>query len=268
MTIMRLIHLKQSLLALGLSFLIASGVHPAEVKDSMQVVTVTNSSASASQQKIDGLAQDTRKLLEEYRKLLDGSEYQAAYTRELEDLQQAQGERIARLREQIEQARITRQRIVPLMRSMADALEKFVLLDMPFHQQERVAAVLDLKQRLRQPELSVPAKFRTLLEAYQVEQDYGGTIESWRGPLRSGAESLSVEFLRVGRVALYYQALDGSSAGYWSSRDQSWQPLDSIYSRNLTQALRVAQNLLAPQLLDLPVPVPGRESDTAAEAGI
>jgi len=244
-------------LTVGLCLLLASGARAAAVKDSLEVVSATNSSAAASQQKIDALSVETRRLLEEYRKLLDGSEYQAAYTRELEELQQAQEQRLAELREQIEQVRITRQRIVPLMRSMADALEKFVVLDLPFHQQERVAAVFDLKQRLRQPDTSVPAKFRTLLEAYQVEQDYGGTIESWRGPLRTGAETLSVEYLRIGRIALYYQALDGSSSGYWSPGEQDWVRLDSRYNRGLGQALRVAQNLVAPQLLTLPMPVPG-----------
>ncbi|MEE4143930.1 MAG: DUF3450 domain-containing protein [Halieaceae bacterium] len=229
----------------------------AGIKDSLNVVADTNSSASASQEKIDELARESRNLLEEYRKLLDGSEYQAAYTRELEELEQAQQQQLAALREQIVQARLTRQRIVPLMRSMADSLEKFVVLDLPFHQEERLAAVLDLKQRLRQPDISVSAKFRILLEAFQLEQDYGGKIEAWRGPLQLDGQELSVEYLRVGRVALYYQSLDGSSTGYWDRDQQSWVPLDERYNRGLSQALRVAQAITAPQLLTLPMSVPG-----------
>ncbi len=232
----------------------------AELKDSLGVVAATNDSAVESQKKIDQLAIETRTMLEEYRKLLDGSEYQAAYTRELEELQQSQEEQLARLREQIAQARITQQRIVPLMRSMADALEQFVALDLPFHQEERMTAVLDLKARLRRPELSVNAKFRLLLEAYQLEQDYGDNIESWRGALQSGADTLSVEYLRIGRVALYYQTLDGESSGRWDALDQSWVELDPRYNRDLTQAMRVAQNITAPQLLRLPLPVAREES--------
>jgi hypothetical protein len=237
---------------LAIAFAQAAGI-----KDSLDVVAATNSSATASQEKIDGLALETRNLLEEYRKLLDGSEYQAAYTRELEELDQAQQQQLAALREQIAQARITRQRIVPLMRSMADSLEKFVVLDLPFHQEERVAAVLALKQRLQRPDLPVAAKFRMLLEAFQLEQDYGGNIESWRGPLQMGGEALSVEYLRIGRVALYYQLLDGSASGYWGVREQAWIPLDERFNRGIAQALRVAQNVTAPQLLDLPLPVVG-----------
>ena len=234
--------------------------HAAEVKDSLEVVAKTNRGAVASQKKIDGLSRDTQGMLEEYRKLQDGSEYQAAYTRELEQLSQTQQLQIDALQEQIAQARITRQRIVPLMRSMADALEKFVVLDLPFQHEERINAVLQLKQRLGQPDLSVSARFRLLLEAYQLEQDYGGKIAAWRGPLQFQGEDLSVEYLRVGRAALYFQSLDGETSGYWNARDEAWIALDSGYNRSLGQALGVARNMTAPQLLHLPMLAPGGES--------
>jgi ElaB/YqjD/DUF883 family membrane-anchored ribosome-binding protein len=255
-------HRKAKLLlccALGALLLTADSL-AAGIKDSLGVVSATNKSAADSQQKIDELSRETRNLLEDYRKLLDGSEYQAAFTRELEQLEQAQQEQLESLRDQIAQARITQQRIVPLMRSMADALEKFVVLDVPFHQEERITGVLDLKARLMRPDITVSAKFRLLLEAYQLEQDYGGNIESWRGPLQLGGEELSVEYLRIGRVALYFQTLDGSRSGYWGVAEQQWLVLDETYNRGLSQALRMAQNITAPQLLNLPLPVAGGDS--------
>ncbi len=239
---------------------VLSGVSSAQVKESLDVVSSTNQSASTSQKKIDQLSGETRALLEEYRRLQDGAEYQAAYTRELEQLEQAQRVQIEELQRQIAQAAITRQRIVPLMRSMADALEKFVVLDLPFHHEERINSVLQLQQRLNQADLSVSAKFRLLLEAYQLEQGYGSNMEAWRGPLQWQGEELSVEFLRVGRVALYFQSLDGASSGYWSVEQEQWLPLDPEFDRDIQQALRVARNLVAPQLLQLPLPAPGDAS--------
>jgi len=53
----------------------------AQVKDSLDVVSGSNNSAAASQKKIDALAAQSRALLEEYRRLQDGADYQAAYTR-------------------------------------------------------------------------------------------------------------------------------------------------------------------------------------------
>ena len=250
----------QRLILIVLVLPMAGALYAAGVEDSLDVVATTNRSAAASQEKIDQVSRETRDLLEEYRKLEEGSEYQAAYTRELQELEGTQLQQLEELREQIVQARITRQRIVPLMRSMADALEKFVVLDLPFHQEERIGAVLQLKQRLGEPSLSVAAKFRLLLEAYQLEQGYGDKVEAWRGPLQFEGEQLSVEYLRVGRVALYFQSLDGESSGYWDAAGQAWQALDPDYNRSLAQAMRVARNLTAPQLLQLPMPGPGSES--------
>jgi hypothetical protein len=243
--------------AVLLVFLFPSMVCAAQVKQSLDVVANTNRSAAASQQKIDDLSRESKALLEEYRRLQDGSEYQEAYAWELGELDRAQRQQIEDIQAQIAQARITRQRIVPLMRGMADALENFVVLDLPFHHEERINAVLQLKRRLNLAELSVPAKFRLLLEAYQLELDYGGKIEAWRGPLQIKGEELSVEYLRVGRAGLYFQSLDGSTSGNWNVAREEWNILDSDHNRALAQALRVAKNQSAPQLLELPMLAPG-----------
>ncbi len=182
-----------------------SAVSAAQLKESLDVVSGTNRSATESQNRVEELAAQTRTLLEEYRRLQDGADYQAAYTRELEAREQQQRTQIDDLQRQISQAEITRQRIVPLLRSMGDALEKFVVLDLPFHHEERINGVLLLQRRLSQTDLSVAEKLRLVLEAYQLEQDYGNNIEAWRGPLQWQGQELSVEYLRIGRVALYFQ---------------------------------------------------------------
>ncbi|WP_170287330.1 DUF3450 domain-containing protein [Halioglobus maricola] len=251
--------LKERLTALLLVALAAyAGNAPGQDVDaSLDVVAETNRSAERSQQKVDELSRETRILLEEYRSLRESSEYQQAYTRELEQLDAAQQAQIESLNRQIAQARITRQRILPLMRSMADALEKFVVLDLPFHQEERVAGVLQLKQRLDNPGLSVAARFRLLLEAYQLEQDYGSTVEAWRGALQRDGDELSVEYLRLGRAALYYQTLDRQRAAYWDTSQQGWVNLDESHQRSIAQAMRVARSQAAPELLELPLQMTG-----------
>jgi hypothetical protein len=142
-------------------------------------------------------------------------------------------------------------RILPLIMSMADALEKFVILDLPFQQEQRISAIVQLKQNLQSPSLSVPDKYRMVLEAFQVESDYGRTLAAYRDNLTLEGETLSVDFLRVGRVALYYQSLDGERSGYWDG--QGWQSLPEAMNGNIKQAMRVASNQLAPQLLNLPM---------------
>jgi hypothetical protein len=237
--------------------LVTPGSQAGQLDDSQAVVSKINQEAASTQQNIDRLAAESQTLMEEYQRLQNGLEYQTAFTRELEQLNESQQLRIENLKKQIQQAAVTQQRIVPLMRSMADSLQKFVALDLPFHHQQRLNAVQLLQQRIRQPDLSISMKFRLLLETWQLEQDYGMTIEAWRGPLQLPDETLSVEFLRIGRVALYYQGLDGLQSGYWDQAAQGWQQLDSTYNTNINKAMRVARKQLAPQLLNLPVTSPG-----------
>ena len=115
-------------------------------------------------------------------------------------------------------------RILPLIMSMADALEKFVILDLPFQQEQRISAIVQLKQNLQSPSLSVPDKYRMVLEAFQVESDYGRTLAAYRDNLTLEGETLSVDFLRVGRVALYYQAMFSHSTASRGPRTVSSAP--------------------------------------------
>ena len=102
--------------------MITFGLNAAVLKDSQEVISKTNTEATRSQQNIDRLAGETQVMLDEYRRVQNSAEYQEAYTRELQQLNASQEVRIEGLKRQVEEAGITQQRIVPLMRSMADSL--------------------------------------------------------------------------------------------------------------------------------------------------
>ncbi len=225
----------------------------ASVDDSLTVVSKTNKSAIKSQQRIDRLSIQTQKMLEEYRQIIQNTDYQNAYNFQLKQLKEDQEAELASVQKQIDEINITQLRIMPLMNSMADSLEKFVVLDLPFHQEDRVGSVIQLKQYLRNPSLSLPKKYRLLLEAFQIENNYGRTVESYRDSLSLNGEDLSVEFLRIGRVALYYRTLDGRASGRWNAQRHDWDELPESFDRNISDAIRVASNQVAPQLLRLPM---------------
>ncbi len=234
----------------------SAALKAATVDDSLSVVSKTNQSAIASQQRIDQMALQTQRMLEEYQQITLNTEYQNVYNYELKQLQQDQEAELESLQKQIDEINVTQLRIMPLMNSMADALEKFVVLDVPFRQEQRVNGVIQLKQHLRNPSLSLPDKYRLLLEAYQIENDYGRSVETYRDSLEVEGEMLSVEFLRVGRVALYYRTLDGATSAYWNRDTREWEVLPVAFNRNISDAIRVAGNQVAPQLLSLPMVMP------------
>lgn len=230
---------------------IASNGGATTVSDSRLVVKGTHQEAIQSQQKVDTLALETQKMLEEYQRIVRNTDYQDAYNAQLQQLKLSQEQEIASLSSQLDDINVTQMRIMPLLLSMADALEKFVLLDLPFQQEDRISAVVRLKQQLRNPSLAVPDKYRMVLEAFQVESDYGRTLASYRDTLTLEGDTRSVQFLRVGRIALYYQTLDGSTVGHWDG--EQWQVLPDGMQGLVQRALRVADQQVAPQLLRLPL---------------
>ena len=72
--------------------------------------------------------------------------------------------------------------------------------------------------------------------------------------LGAGAER-TVEFVRLGRISLMYRTLDGSETGYWDATQKNWV-VDNSYAEAVEEALRVAREDGAPDLLTVPVPAP------------
>ena len=59
---------------------------------------------------------------------------------------------------------------------MIDVLREFVLLDMPFLKDERIATVDNLDEIILQANVTTAEKFRKVFEAYQPEYNFGNTI--------------------------------------------------------------------------------------------
>ncbi len=76
----------------------------------------------------------------------------------------------------------------------------------------------------------------------------------FRGNLDIEGKPQTVEFLRVGRLALYYLSLDELKAALWSQEDKQWIDVTDLPSsvRQLKTAIRVAKEQQAPELLVLP----------------
>lgn len=217
------------------------------------------SEAVAAQQRIDLLDDATRAALTEYRQASTQAEALTEYSERMQQLVQTQAAEIASLQQQIDSVADTQREMVPLIRRMIESLDAFVALDLPFLLEEREERIARLQALLVEPEVSVAELYRRVLEAYQIESDYGRTLEAWRGPLGEGEQQRVVEFLRVGRLMLFYQSLDGQQQGYWDTAQGQWQALPSSYRRALDQGMAIARNEQTPQLLRLPMPVVSAE---------
>ena len=71
-----------------------------------------------------------------------------------------------------------------------------------------------------------------------------------------GGIARTVDFLRIGRLGLYYQTLDNEETGNWDKGDQQWEELEDEYRRSIRDGLRIARKQSPPTLLRLPVDAP------------
>jgi uncharacterized protein DUF3450 len=104
--------------------------------------------------------------------------------------------------------------------------------------------------------LSVSDRFRYIIDAYKIEVDYGHTVEVYRDELQLMGETRMVDFLKVGRIALYYQTADGKNSGWWDAKNREWMELPNSQNRSISKALKVARKQAAPALLELTLRTP------------
>jgi hypothetical protein len=172
----------------------------------------------------------------------------------MRDLLAAQKAEIASLLDQVDRVQSVGRSVTPLMLRMLDAIEKFVELDVPFLIDERSERMASLNEMMGRADVTTAEKFRQIMEAYQIENEYGRTIEAYRATLDIDGRETTVDFLRFGRIALVYQSLDESLSGRWDQEARSWVPLDSSHRSSIRQGLRIARKQTAPDLIRLPLP--------------
>ncbi|MDH5358190.1 MAG: DUF3450 domain-containing protein [Gammaproteobacteria bacterium] len=233
-----------------LLMLVSQVIYAGNIKQAIETQIDTDIAAQKSQQQIDNLADETTQMLEEYREVLRQTDSLHAYNDQLDRLVSSQKKELDSIDIQLRNIESTQRDIVPLMLKMIDAMAQFVELDIPFLPDERQDRVVQLKTLMERSDVTIAEKYRRILEAYQVETEYGRTIEAYQGDLTMADATRTVEFLRIGRVSLYYLTLDGQEVGMW---DQQWKQLDDDYREPVAKAIKVARKQLPPDLLVLPI---------------
>ncbi len=232
----------------------SAAVHAQTVKDAIGASEGTNKESQASQKKIDKISDDTDALAAEYRAAIQEIKALEGYNKQLAGLIVSQGQEMDSLRHQIDNVTVVGRQVMPLMTRMLAALEQFVALDVPFLPEERAERVKKLNEMMSRADVTISEKYRRILEAYQVENEYGRTIEAYRGPVSVDGKEISVDFLRIGRLALLYQTLDAQESGMWDNEANAWVPLDDEYRNAIQAGLRMARKQSAPDLITVPIP--------------
>ncbi|MBT8064535.1 MAG: DUF3450 domain-containing protein [Xanthomonadales bacterium] len=243
-----------ALLSVGFSASVFAQVNVDQVTD--EGVKRADAGA-ADQRRVEQIANQTDDLLAEYNtvsKVVDGL---VTYNSLLQRQVNNQESEMQALAESIDNVALIERQIIPMMTRMLDSLEEFVELDTPFLLNERRERLERLRGMMERSDVSAAEKFRRVIEAYQIENDYGRTIEAYKGTVPIEGNPQEVDFLRIGRVSLAYQSVGGAHTGAWDTATREWVELDPAEFKNqVAHGLRVARKQVAPDLLVVPVPAP------------
>ena len=100
---------------------------------------------------------------------------------QIERLLQSQQTEIASIEEQIAALDAVALDVAPLLQRMFDDLERFVMSDVPFFRNERTERISRLRDLMNQVDTTPAEKYRRLMEAYQIELEYGRTMDCVQG---------------------------------------------------------------------------------------
>ena len=238
----------------GIAAMVVSPTLPAAtLSDVFQVAQQMNQAATRSQAKIDALTDETRRLLSEYKTVLKEIEGLRVYNQQLEKQISNQESEMTELANAIDKVTVIERQITPLMLRMIDGLEQFVNLDMPFLLSERNDRVERLREMMDRADVAVSEKFSQVLRAYQIENEYGRTMETYGDTIEIDGTERKVDILKVGRVALVYQTPDGQETGMYNKVTGAFEQIDDDYQAPVRQGIRMARQQATQDMFIIPV---------------
>ena len=214
----------------------------------------SNVGGKETQDQIDVIDDTTNGIVQEFRQNYQQLKDLTIYNDQLEILIDRQERKMDRVEQDIARISSLTRSVMPLMFKMIDALDTFVELDTPFLIDERRNRVANLRNLMNNPEASPAEKYRKIAEAYEIENEYGRTIEAYTGKV-SPDDDRTVNFLRIGRNSYVYQTLDGDEQAVWSQSRGEWKGLSGSYRLPIQVGIRIANEQAAPDLMVIPLEI-------------
>lgn len=224
--------------------------------DVLNVRKSTTEAGRRSQAKIDQLSDQTRDLLTQYKQVMKVVDGLKVYNRQQEGLIRQQENEITDLNNSIDNVTVVERQMSPLIERMIDNLAKFIDLDKPFLLKERRDRIAFLRDVLDRADVTVSEKFSQVLQAYQIENTYGSTIEAYTDVIDVQGKSRQVDVLKWGRATLVFQTPDAEITGVWDNKARTWVTLGDDYRADVRNALRIARKTATADMVRLPFSAP------------
>ncbi len=235
--------------------LIATPVQAQQLDTALSVAKQSTAAAASAQQQIEAADDRASGAVLEYRAVLQTIENVKLVIARQDIFAESQKSEISSLQNQLGTVEQVKQGLSPMMLRMAAELEQSIRDDLPFNVNKRLARLDDVKALLSSPSASVTDQYRILLNIYKQEVTYGLSTESYEGAHPSKPGNV-VNFIRFGRTSLVYVTKDESEIAIFNldkGENGEWQILEGANAIQIRQAIRVAKEEAAPELVYAPV---------------
>ena len=228
-----------------------SGILSSTDMESVLEVGRDNQMLSAkSQDRIDATERQTDRIINEYKAVSKQVEGLKLYNEQKRIQIAAQLELMDKLDDQLVQVVVMQRQIPPLAQRMLESLESFISLDTPFRIEERQNRIDLVRSSLAKPKVTASEQVRQVLEAYNIEAEYGRKIDTYESTLEDGTV---VNILVIGRIGMFYQTKDEQSSGRWNNATGTWDELPGSYRKPIRDGIRMAKKLAPTDMLMMPV---------------
>jgi hypothetical protein len=132
-------------------------------------------------------------------------------------------------------------------------LEAWVSRDVPFLLEERQTRLASVREAIARPDVTPAEKLRRVLEALQVEANYGNLAEVSQEKIVVGGGEVHADVIRVGRVSIFWRSPDGKRVGEYDRASKAWVELDSKHVQEINELREMVMRLRSTKVVSLPL---------------
>ncbi len=139
------------------------------------------------------------------------------------------------------------------LNAVVSQLESWINRDVPFLLEERHERIASVREAIAKPDVMPAEKLRRVLEALQVEANYGNVAEVSQEKIKVGDEDVFADVIRVGRVSIFWRSPDGKRVGEYNRGSKSWVELDNKHVRTINDLRDMVLRVRSTKVVSLPL---------------
>ncbi|OQX34623.1 MAG: hypothetical protein B0D91_12190 [Oceanospirillales bacterium LUC14_002_19_P2] len=224
---------------------------PASLEDAITLQKDTLQRSAQSQQAINHLDDENRRMLSEYQSLQAAIDTLREENHHLDNQRQKIAQKRATLEADIQKTTQLLATLPSLNQQIHETYGRFIGLDLPFQGNRREQEHRFLGELLNDADQTPVENYLALVRQLRETAEQGLHIQHWTGKL---SDERQVTFLRLGHIALYYLTPDGEEGAIWDRSTETWSTLPMEDRHKLSRAIRVAAKQEPTGWLVLPLP--------------